>query len=87
MENLAWMRDEALKVNEKGSAFDGFLLIDEMSIQEDLQIVKRGQEWKIVGAVDLGPIATNLDSYFSSQKSEMASHCLQFLFVSYSGFC
>lgn len=86
MENLEWMRDEALKQSDDASIFHGFLLVDEMSIQEDLQIVKRGDQWRIVGSVDLGPIATNLDSYVTSQTVKMATHCLQFLFVSYSGF-
>ena len=36
------------------STFNGYLLLDEMAIQQDLQIVKKGTNWSIVGAVDLG---------------------------------
>ena len=33
------------------STFNGYILLDEMSIQQDLQIVKHGRSWSIVGAV------------------------------------
>ena len=54
------MQREAVKKSGCGT-FNGFLLMDEMSIQQDLQIVKRGSRWSVMGGVDLGPIVNNFD--------------------------
>ena len=66
LDNLRWMFDEACKKGGE-STFSGYLLLDEMSIQQDLQIVKRGKKWSIVGAVDLGPIVNSLDELSKSK--------------------
>ena len=60
IDNLQWMFSEASK---KGgtSSFNGYLLLDEMPIQQDLQIVKRGYKWTLVGSLDLGPTVNSLD--------------------------
>ena len=80
------MFDEALR---KGgtSTFNGYLLLDEMAIQEDLQVVKRGKRWSIVGAVDLGSLVNSLED-ISKEKSncKMATHCLQYMYVGFNGF-
>ena len=80
------MLSEALK--RPGCAtYNGFLLLDEMSIQQDLQIVKRGSRWSIVGCVDLGPLVNNLDVISKcSNKRKMATHCCQYMFVGFNGF-
>ena len=49
------------KLRTSESTFNGFLLIDEMAIQQDLHIVRRGSSWSLVGAVDLGEICNSLD--------------------------
>ena len=86
MDNLTWMFNEARK---KGgtSTFNGYLLLDEMSIQEDLQIVKRGKEWSIVGVVDLGETVNSMTE-ISREKSncKLATHCFQFIYVGFNGF-
>ena len=70
------------------STFNGYLLLDEMSIQQDLQVVKRGHNWSIVGAVDLGPLVNNLHDISSSgEKAKLATHCFQYLYVGFNGFC
>ena len=80
------MLKEALKKSGPGT-FNGFLLLDEMSIQQDLQIVKRGARWSVVGSVDLGPICNNFDKITNeSGKAKMATHCFQYLFVGFNGF-
>ena len=80
------MLKEALKKSSTGT-FHGFILLDEMAIQQDLQIVKRGERWSVVGAVDLGPICNNFDIISNeSGKCKMAMHCFQYLFVGFNGF-
>ena len=66
--NLNWMYKESLKIDVAGTC-NGYLLVDEMSIQQDLQVVRKGNNWHIVGAVALGPVINNLEV-------KMTSHCL-----------
>ena len=40
-ENLGWMLKEVTNLQDKEGVFNGVLLLDEMSIQKDLQIIKR----------------------------------------------
>ena len=80
------MFNEAVKKGGN-STFNGYLLLDEMSIQQDLQVVKRGHNWSIVGAVDLGPLCNNLHEISnSSEKTKLATHCFQYLYVGFNGF-
>lgn len=55
-QNFEWMVKEAEKKGIKEHGKRGGILIDEMSIQDDLQIVKKGDSWSIIGAVDMGEI-------------------------------
>ena len=58
-----------------------------MSIQPDLQIVKRGQSWELVGAIDLGPLLNNLHVIGGKhQEFHLATHCFQYIYQSFSGF-
>lgn len=78
---------EAKKLGEDSNIWHGMILLDEMSIQQDLQISKKKDKWEIVGAVDLGPLVNNLEELKQKKKDiEMASHCFQYLFVSFGGF-
>ena len=80
------MFEEACKRGGE-STFNGYLLLDEMSIQKDLHIVKRGKNWSIVGAVDLGPIVNGLDELSETKNNmKLATHCFQYMFVSFNGF-
>ena len=69
------------------STFNGYLLLDEMSIQQDLQVVKRSHNWSIVGAVDLGPLVNNLHEISNiNPNCKLATHCFQYLYVGFNGF-
>ena len=58
-----------------------------MAIQQDLQIIRRGRKWSIVGAIDLGNTVNSLDEISNEKnKFRMASHCFQYMFVGFSGF-
>ena len=52
------------------STFNGYILLDEMSIQQDLQIMKHGRSWSIVGVVDLGCTVNSLDE-ISNEKQKL----------------
>ena len=40
VENLKWMYESAKQFEDRESIFNGFLLLDEMGTQADLQVVK-----------------------------------------------
>ena len=80
-----WCKAE--KCGDPAGTYNGMILLNEMSIQQDLQVVKRGHDRDIVGAVDLGPLVNGLE-YISKKKKElqMASHYLQYMYVGFNGF-
>ena len=85
--NMKWMLHEAneKRIDQKGRC--GGLLLDEMTIQHDLQIVKKGDEWDILGAIDLGDLVNSLEDVMNHHKEvKMATHILQFMFLGYGGF-
>ena len=85
-DNIHWMYTEDVK-RKCESTFNGYLLLDEMSIQEDLQIVKRGSKWSIIGAIDLGVVCNSLEELTEKKRSyKLASHCFQYMFVGFNGF-
>jgi hypothetical protein len=59
-ENLTWMKKEMEKQNIPEFGRHGGLVIDEMTIQDDLIITKSGDTWKLVGFVDMDNINNNI---------------------------
>ncbi|VDI20706.1 Hypothetical predicted protein [Mytilus galloprovincialis] len=85
--NFKWMAKEASKQHIQSYGKHGGLLIDEMSIQDDLQVVKNGDEWSIVGNVHMGELNNQIDIIINkSPKVRMATHCLQYVFHGFTGF-
>lgn len=86
-ENLIWMNKEAQRQKISDFGRRGGLVIDEMSIQDDLQIVRKGDAWSIVGGVDMGE-TNNMISVINNngKKVELATHSLQFIFHGLNGF-
>lgn len=85
--NFEWMKKESDRKGISDFGKKGGLLLDEMSIQEDLQIVRKGDAWHIVGAVDMGEVNNNIDILINKEKKvKMATHCLQFVFHGFTGF-
>ena len=77
------------EAKQKGgsSTFNGFILLDEMAIQQDLQIVRRGRRCSIVGAIDMGLTVNCLDEISNEKRNiKMATHCFQYMFVGFNGF-
>ena len=56
------MYNEAKHLNISSCNWQGGLILDEISIQDDIQIVKRSDQWIIVGAVDMGPLVNCMES-------------------------
>ena len=85
---MGWMLKEATSLQDKEGVFNGVLFLDEMSIQKDLQIIKRGEDWHVMGAVDLGPLINHLNeiSKFGNEL-EVATHYFQYILVVFNGFC
>jgi hypothetical protein len=86
-ENLSWMSNEAEKQNISDFGKHGGLIIDEMSLQDDLIIERNGDMWHLVGVVDMGETNNNIDIICQGRKTvRLASHALQFVFHGLSGF-
>lgn len=66
----------------------GRLVIDEMSIQDDLVIQKMGNSWNLVGMVDMDTTNNNIDIICNGRKKvqQLATHALQFVFHGLTGF-
>ena len=80
-DNLTWMKKEAERQNVSDFGKRGGLIVDEMSIQNELQIVRKGDAWSIVGGVDMGQTDNIISTIIHNQKkTELATYCLQFLF-------
>ena len=87
VENFKWMYESAKQFEDRESIFNGFLLLDQMGIQADLQVVKKGESWELVGAIDLGPLLNDLHVIGGKHKEfQLATHCFQYIYQSYSGF-
>ena len=83
-ESLAWMHAEAIK---QKSDMCGGLLLDEMHIQEDITLEMRGSAININGLVDMGATAAAMHKLNNhNQDIILATHVLQFMFLSFDGF-
>lgn len=86
-DNITWMKKEAGRQNTSEYGRRGGILLDEMSIQDDLQIVRKGDAWDIVGGVDMGETNNNINIIIEGKKTcHLATHCLQFAFHGFTGF-
>lgn len=56
-EVLEWMKSEAVFRELPKEGYDGGLLVDEMSLQEDLRLKRTGNEFELIGFVDTGEYA------------------------------
>ena len=87
-ETVSWMNSEAEKENCDKC---GGIILDEMSVQEDLSVEFRGDVMKLEGMVDLGEASNTMYQGNKKPKSDhsdirLASHILQFIFLGYDGF-
>ena len=81
------MYDRAIQEPDTKATFNGFIMLDEMSIQKDLQVQKKGGDWEILGAVDMGSLVNGLE-YLSRKSDEitLATHYFPFIYSSFGQF-
>ena len=86
-EVFEWMFNEAERNNLSPEERTGGIVFDEMSIQDNLHIVKEGKNMKLVGFTDMGNECEDIGILKSGKKEKtVANHVLQMTFVSFSGF-
>ena len=81
------MKVEASKVKTFDKSYSGGILIDEMSIQEDLCMARENGGFRLLGFIETGDVNANMNTLSSGKKEKkLASHVLQFLFLGLNGF-
>jgi len=84
---MSWMYKEAIRQKVCEEGFYGGIILDEMSIQEDIQIVKQGKDSTLVGLVDCEPdIMIMHNANEGSCQNKLADHVLQYVFHGVTGF-
>jgi hypothetical protein len=81
---LIWMYKEAerMQIDKRGG-----LILDEMSVQDDLTMSFAEGKNLVDGLVDLGKFSQDMN-FLNTKENEikLATHVLQFMFLSYDGF-
>ena len=86
-DNILWMKKEAEKQKISDFGKHGGVLIDVMTIQDDLVIAKDGENRSLVSTVDMDPTNNNFEVICSNEvKTHLATHVLQFVFHGLTGF-
>ncbi|XP_070550255.1 uncharacterized protein [Ptychodera flava] len=86
-EILHWMRKEAEKRGMTDDGWEGGIMFDEMSIQEDLQINKRGGKTQLVGFVNMGQESECIRFFMNGkEEKKLASHVLQLVYLADNGY-
>lgn len=84
---LEWMANEAKLKNIPPAGYEGGLIIDEMSIQPDLQFRKQNNDIKLIGFTECTPESIVFDQMKSSKREKtLATHVLQLVFLGFTGF-
>lgn len=85
-ENLKWMLSEAKRRSLHIDGYQGGILIDEMTIQEDVQLKKCGNDFEIIGFVECCDETVFMDILTGKGDLKLATHVLQLLFMGNTGF-
>ena len=84
---LHWMRNEAQLKNIPPEGYEGGLIIDEMSVQPDLQFKKRDNDIQLIGFSECTPESIVFDQITTHRRQRtLATHALQLLFLGFTGF-
>ncbi|KAM7437563.1 hypothetical protein ABFA07_012832 [Porites harrisoni] len=83
---LKWCLETAQEKNLREEDYWGGFVIDEMKIQESLEMVVKHGKHRLVGFVDLGEGHDLMTSLSGKTEPQLATHVLQFIFISDSGF-
>ena len=86
-ENLQWMQQEASRKNLTEFGKRGGLILDEMTVQEDLQIQRKDDAWEVIGGEDMGPTNNAISTIVRGQQNvKLATSVVQIIFHGYTGF-
>lgn len=86
-EIMTWMYHAAKSANLPDFGWSGGLVHDEMSIQQDLVLSKRGGKVQLVGFVDTGDEGNLLRTLKTGEQTQSLAHeVVQIIFQGYSGF-
>ena len=81
------MEAEANKQELSSFGRHGGIIIDEMSIQDDLVIKRQGDSWTLVGMTDMDTTNNNIDIIIHNKKQvKLATQALQLVFHGMTGF-
>ena len=81
---LKWLFNESDRL---GTEKQGGIILDEMSVQEDIQICAQKGNVKIEGLVGLGQACEDMRKMVNKTNDlQMAKYVLQFIFLGYDGF-
>ena len=84
---LKWMANEALLHSVPPEGYEGGLVIDEMSVQPDLQISKHNGTIELIGFTDVTPESIIMDKIKGRKREAiLATHSLQLVFLGLTGF-
>lgn len=84
---LDWMANEATMKGIPPEGYQGGLIIDEMSIQQDLQFRKRKHNIELIGFTECSPESIIFEQIKSNKKERtLATHVLQLVFLGFTGF-
>ena len=82
-----WMKQTAIKAKLPRNGYYGYLVLDEMKVQEDVVLKRSGSQIKVVGFVETTETLQAFDQRRrGSTQRELASNALQFVFLGMTGF-
>jgi hypothetical protein len=84
---MEWMRSEATRLQVPKEGLYGGIILDEMSIQEDLQIINQGKESTLSGLIDCEPEVMLMHNLTQNKcENRLANHVMQYMFHGLTGF-
>ena len=84
---LHWMKNEAISRNLPPHGYEGGIILDEMSVQSDLEFCSKDGKTYVWGFTEVTDESQYIDSILSGKKEIiLATHVLQFVFLGFSGF-
>lgn len=81
------MQNEAMQRDLPPEGYEGGLILDEMSIQSDLQFYSKNGKKYLVGFTEVLDESKLMETIHSGKKEiKLATHVLQFVFLGFTGF-
>jgi hypothetical protein len=79
---MEWMRSEATRLQVLKEGLYGGIILDELSIQEDLQIINQGKESTLSGLIDCKPEVMLMHNLTQNKcENRLANHVMTIDFL------